>query len=304
LLMDAYLPAGPGPFPGVILIHGGAWKSGSRQDESKVASLLASDGFAAFAVDYRLVSPYPAALHDVEDAVLFIRRHAQEYSLDASRVGAMGFSAGGELAALLGTLGRGDVGAGFRVAAVATWSGPMDLESLLDGGDANIVPLVTAYLGCEPSPRCDLVAHAASPINHIDPTDAPMYLVNSADEIMPLEQATSMKKALEQDGVAADVTVVPGSEHVPLSETTIAGAVSFFTKVFGSGAGVSQTPRAQPDPSLGPGKGGADRGTVTRPGGGSSVVVLVIASVLAAVAGALGYAIWSRRRFRYLGTSR
>jgi acetyl esterase/lipase len=308
LLLDAYVPAGEGPFPGVILIHGGGWKEGSRQDENKVAGFLAADGFVAFAVDYRLinVATYPGALHDVEDAVRFIRQHAKDFSLDPSKLGAMGFSAGGELAGLLGTLGHGSTSTGSRVAAVATFSGPLDLEALLEGNSPDALPLVIGYLGCEPSPACDAIAREASPIDHVDATDAPMYLVNSTAETMPLPQATSMKKALDRAGVTADLTIIPGSQHVPLSESTLAGAADFLSKTLESStSGTSGGPKYQPTATLGPGKvAEGEGGTASARPTSSAGVEVIVASVIAAMAGVLGYVVWNRRRFRYFGPTR
>lgn len=309
LLLDVYIPAGLGPFPGVILIHGGGWKEGSRLDENKVATFLASDGFVAISVDYRLISaaPYPAALHDVQDAVRFIRSHAKEYSVDPSALGAMGFSAGGELAGLLGTVGHGSTSVGSRVSAVATFSGPMNLETLLEGNDPNAQPLVVGYLGCEPSPACDAIARQASPIDHVDASDAPMYLVNSSAEAMPLPQATSMKATLQRVGVTSRVTVVPGSQHVPLSEATLAGAAAFLSTALGStggGTGVGAS-TGGPTASLGPAKfaegAKANLGAHRR---SSFSIELIAAFAVVVVGGALGYAAWTRRRFRYYGATR
>src|SRR5262249_35630047 len=146
LLLDLYLPsAGPGPFPVVVWIHGGAWLTGSRFPAPNAAQLT-SLGFAVASVDYRLTSQagqwgaepviFPAQIHDVKGAVRWLRANAATYNLDPARFGCWGSSAGGHLAALLATSGdvpalEGTVGgnAGFSsaVQACADFFGPTDL---------------------------------------------------------------------------------------------------------------------------------------------------------------------------------
>ncbi len=81
LLADIYLPAGNGPFPGVLYIHGGGWTSGTREQMAKVSKDLASHGFAGMAIDYDMTpqdAHFPAALHQAKEAVRWFRTHASE----------------------------------------------------------------------------------------------------------------------------------------------------------------------------------------------------------------------------------
>src|SRR4051812_34937100 len=147
LKLDFVAPAGPGPHPCVVLLHGGAWKTGSRKDLSTVrmdvgtpgkslAEVLAAKGFATASVGYRLAPKhkFPAQIEDAKTAVRFLRANAAKFHIDPDRIGAMGFSAGGHIAALLGTA---DKSAGFegdlypeqssRVSCVVDFFGPTDL---------------------------------------------------------------------------------------------------------------------------------------------------------------------------------
>ena len=157
LKLDAYLPGSPGPHPGVILIHGGAFRTGGRGWETYLATALVDAGFAAFSVDYRLAPefPFPAAVDDVLAAVAWVRAHAAEYGVDSREIGAIGESAGGHLAAMLAVLGRDPLDTGSRIAAAVSWSGPMDLHALVrDAGDVVTGGLtirddvVEPFLGC------------------------------------------------------------------------------------------------------------------------------------------------------------
>src|SRR4051794_41032458 len=94
LLGDLYTPAGPGIYPALLLIHGGAWKTGSRAAYRYWGPYLARHGYVAFSVDYRLTSPghpmYPQNVHDVKAAVQYLRGMGAAIKVDADRIGVMG----------------------------------------------------------------------------------------------------------------------------------------------------------------------------------------------------------------------
>ena len=105
LKLNIYRPLKPRKLPVVLMIHGGGWSSGSLRMQQSLAVSLSRQGFATVVVEYRL-SPeaiYPAAMDDLSDAVLWIYKHAREYGFDRKRIAVEGCSAGGQLAALLGT---------------------------------------------------------------------------------------------------------------------------------------------------------------------------------------------------------
>src|SRR6185437_14118554 len=91
---DLYLPDGPGPFPAMIVVHGGGWQLGTRAAYQGWGNHLAAAGIALFAVDYRLCKPekktYPEAVHDVRAAVQYVRGAAADLKIDAKRLGLWG----------------------------------------------------------------------------------------------------------------------------------------------------------------------------------------------------------------------
>ena len=141
--LDIYLPeAGMAPYPVVVAIHGGSFKWGDKSD-GQIAPMLSAlgRGYAVVSINYRLMdeAKWPAQLEDAKAAIRFLRAHAVAYELDPNRMAAWGDSAGGELAALLGTTGGVIVSAGSyqsnggqsdRVQAVVDWFGPIDSGAL------------------------------------------------------------------------------------------------------------------------------------------------------------------------------
>src|SRR4051812_33709683 len=141
---DAYWIPHEGLAPAVILIHGGAMAFGKRFDLDKLARSVAEAGYVAFNIDYRLLSydgmnQWPTQLDDVQLLVRWIRANAATYGVDAERIGALGHSAGGLLAAFLGTRETRDnsestlAAYSSRVSCVVDLAGDVDLTiPLLD----------------------------------------------------------------------------------------------------------------------------------------------------------------------------
>ena len=223
-LLDAYVPtADTVKRPVILLVHGGAWRGGDKTNLVAEGMKLAQLGYVAFSVNYRLTPTYayPAAVDDVQAAVRWVRapKQVKTYETDPRRVGALGASAGGHLVGMLATLGQGSRTSGARIRAAVSWSGPMDfnLWPLAQfgreppGGD-DLASDVLSFLGCPTGDPCPN-ATRASPISHVDKTDAPMLLANSTDELVPLAHATTMDAALKAAGVPDQLVVFPGDRH-------------------------------------------------------------------------------------------
>ena len=216
LRLDAYLPSGREMHAAVIFVHGGGFRSGDREHlapgEAPVASVagtFTAAGYAFFSIDYRLTPrfPYPAGARDVGAAVRWVRERAPELGVDPTRLALFGASAGGNLAALVATWGRGSLDRGARVRVAVSWSGPMDL-ALLEPAH----PFVREYLGCRPA-RCPGRYREASPISHVDPSDPPILLANGTTEIVPAAQARAMADRLTAAGVPHELLRIAGARH-------------------------------------------------------------------------------------------
>ncbi|MDH5505651.1 MAG: alpha/beta hydrolase [Anaerolineae bacterium] len=227
LFLDIYYPAMANrSWPVVILLHGGGWSSGDKAGgiAQSYAEPLQQAGFLVAAVNYRL-SPefiFPAHLEDAKCAVRYLRAHAADYNLDADHIGVLGFSAGGHLAALLGTTDRS---AGFddtgsylsrssRVQAVVDISGPTNLRLFCDPG---IVARVFGASSC--NDRDTLFP--TDPASYISADDPPFLIIHgSRDRAVAIEHSYALKESLDEGGVPATLLVVQNAGHsyTPLSE--------------------------------------------------------------------------------------
>src|SRR6266852_5764596 len=104
LLGDLYLPAGAGPFPALVAVHGGGWQAGARNAFQFWGPYLTARGYVLFAISYRLAKKgqkmFPQAVSDVRAGVQFVRGSAAQIKVDPERIGLFGASAGAHLAAL------------------------------------------------------------------------------------------------------------------------------------------------------------------------------------------------------------
>lgn len=212
LLADVYVPEGEGPFPAVLVIHGGGWESGDRDQVKSIAKRVASRGFVAINVTYRLVPTaiFPAQLQDVQQAVLWTRANAQRFHIDPKRIGAFGYSAGAHLAALLGGIGdKPPLGRpGLAIQAVVGGGTPTDLTKSAGGG------LVPRFLGgtVEQKPA---EYRDASPINHVSAGDPPVFLYHGGgDSLVSIDHAEDYEKALQAAGVPTELYVLRGRGHI------------------------------------------------------------------------------------------
>ena len=111
LKLDVAKPAeGDGPFPGVLVIHGGGWRGGNKADVRPILDEFAKRGYVAISPQYRFCPKdhFPAQVHDVKAAVRWLKAHAKDYKVDAGHIGAIGFSAGAHLSMMLGVTSASD----------------------------------------------------------------------------------------------------------------------------------------------------------------------------------------------------
>jgi len=197
LKMDIYSPvdrASPGP--AILYIHGGAWVSGDKQSGTagRYLAEFVESGYLLAAVNYRLAPqyPFPAQIEDVKCAIRFLRAQAERYQIDLERIGVIGASAGGQLAALLGTSddqSGWDVGENLaqssRVQAVVDLFGPTDLTNLFQQDQGR---LARSLFG--PSGASGSILATASPLTYVSADDPPfLFIHGEEDDLVPFSQS-------------------------------------------------------------------------------------------------------------------
>jgi len=216
--LDVYVPTrGEVPRsgrPAILAIHGGGWRGGTKNGYGRGVAKLAQHGYVVVSVDYVLSGPgrptWPDNLNDVREAVRWVRRHARDYTIDPTRIAALGASAGGHLAALLGTNAHGS-DPETSVQAVVDFYGPTDLAQLYKSPGA-VLPL-SLYLGQTPAEAPELYADA-SPLFYTSRDDAPTLIFHGeTDDLVPVTQSADLADRLRSVGVPAKVIVVKGAGH-------------------------------------------------------------------------------------------
>ena len=207
--LDLFLPREKAASrPGVVYVHGGGWRGGTRQQFWRHAAHMATRGFAGACIQYPLAPrhTYPRQLELPQAAVRWLRRRAGELGVDPARIGAVGGSAGGHVVALLGCVDDVQDGVSAKVDSVVAFNGVFDLTSMLTEVAASAVGGLLggdARYGTEGSPLARATAGAA-------PT---LLLHGDADTTVPYAQSVAYHRRLTELGVRAELYTEPGAGH-------------------------------------------------------------------------------------------
>ena len=208
------------PMPVVVFIHGGAWLVGDKEGMQTLR--LARSGYFTVNIEYRLSSEaiFPAQIHDCKCAIRWLRAHAEEYNIDPDRIGVWGPSAGGHLAALLGTSGgvaelEGKGGwqeFSSRVQAVVDFFGPtnfLKMGGTHDDADSPESLLVGGKIADKPE-----MVRMADPITYVTPGDPPFLIIHGEEDgTVPINQSELLHEALKKSGVSVRFVRVKRGGH-------------------------------------------------------------------------------------------
>jgi acetyl esterase/lipase len=236
--------------PGVVLIHGGGWRSGNRELVIPMAQKLSSAGYVTIAVEYRLSTeaPYPAGVYDIKAAIRWMRANASKYRIDSKKIAVYGCSAGGHLAALIGTTNddkkfegnegnnnySSDVQAIIDVDGVLDFFGKGSEEVYKKSGKPSAAHL---WFGVSAKENPE-VWKEAGPINHTGKNTPPILFINSGQPRFHAGRDAMIKK-LNSCNIYSEVHTLEGTLHTfwlfnPWFEKTFNYTLSFLKKTLKS----------------------------------------------------------------------
>lgn len=213
LTLDGHVPEGKGPFPAIILVHGGGWVAGDKQQYiTYIFQPLSDAGFAWFSINYRLAPQFkfPAAVEDVEAAVGWIKANAAKYKVDAKRIVLIGESSGGHLVSFVGARNQ----PGARVDAVVSIYGIHDFISASIAWRPIPVEILQLFGIPAVNAKSAPILIKASPVVYVSKDMPPFLLMHgSNDEDVPYGQSVEMCDAMKNAGAQCDLITIDGAPH-------------------------------------------------------------------------------------------
>lgn len=256
VLARLYRPSGAGPFPAVLQVHGGAWTSKDRTDNSYIAEALARSGILVASVDFRMPpeAAYPASLADINLATRWLKARARDFGTRADWIGGFGTSSGGHqvlLAALrpedpryralpLAEAPAVDARFAFVISGWGVLDPVLRYGLAKKAKNAEMVASHDAFWGSEAamsdgSPPAILAR--GEPV-HLPPA---LLFQGDADEWVPTEAAQGLAAAWRKAGGQAELILYPGAKHgfmtgkpdAPYAAQAIAAMTEFIRKRVG-----------------------------------------------------------------------
>ena len=218
---DLYRPKSFLSAPAVLLIHGGGWTGrDGRWQMNPIAKKLAKKGYVVLNVTYRLAPSwiFPAPVEDLQEAVKWMRLHAEEYGIDPQRIATFGYSAGGYLATMTGLI---DGPKNSNIRAIVAGGAPSDF-TFYPGGD-----LVPQFLG-------GTQREEASSVNYLKPDSPPMFIYHATgDQLVRMEHPEAMVVALRKNRLSYETYWIKDRGHIAaflLPSGSIDAAIQFLDR--------------------------------------------------------------------------
>jgi pectinesterase len=249
LLLDAFYPKKKNKklLPAIIIIHGGGWRTGNKNQHIALAQRLADLGYVCFLPEYRLSTEalFPAAVHDLKASIRWVRAIAKLYKVDTNKIATLGFSAGGQLSALLGSTAylpdfegsEGNQNYSSKVNAV------IDIEGILafihpesgEGDDSKRVSAATNWFGFSKTEKPELWEQGSA-LTYAGKNTPPTLFLNSSVDRMHAGRTDYIAKLLPFN-IYTEVHNFPDSPHgfclfEPWFTPTVQYVDAFLKKVF------------------------------------------------------------------------
>ncbi len=235
-------------YPAVLLVHGGGWRSGDKSQQMPMAKAIASAGFVAASVEYRL-SPeakYPAAIFDIKSAVRWLRANSYKYNIDTSKIAVLGCSSGGHLVSMLGVTNRNPKfeGNGDNLEHSSVVQAVVDIDGVLDftdpaesgkDNDPEKPSVGKLWLGYKYLENPDIWKEA-SPINYVDENSPPFLFINSSIDRFHAGRDLVIEK-LNRYNTYSEIHTFPDTPHPfwffhPWFKPTTQLVIEFLNRIF------------------------------------------------------------------------
>lgn len=242
LTMNIYYPAvkKEGGYPAVLLIHGGGWRSGDKKLQVPMAQQLTAEGYVTAVPEYRLSleAQYPAGIYDIKAAIRWLRAHADKYNIDSDRVAVYGASAGGQLAALVGTTNNNEKleGEGDYSEYSSSVQAIIDVDGVLafKHPDSKEGAMAAEWLGGVYEEATDNW-NEASALTHVGKATPPILFIASSHARFHAGKEDVIK-ILEEYNIYYESYLIPDSPHAfwllkPWFQPTLQYTINFLNKV-------------------------------------------------------------------------
>lgn len=228
--MDLYMPDGKGPFPAVLIIHGGGWIAGDKRGgrEKQTGAILARAGFTCASINYFLkckvasqkwLPGWPQNVYDCKLALRFLNKYADEYKISKGNIGVIGGSAGGHLAMLIGlTSGNKKLepeapykGYSTAVKAIVDLYGIPDISKPIAGSNGNPCGRNWTHHRLANNPE---LFKLLSPITHVTQSSPPIFILHgSGDKVVPLAYSEDLLALLKEKGARYQYKRIDNAPH-------------------------------------------------------------------------------------------
>ena len=245
LKLDIYIPKrnNTETFPAVLLIHGGGWLTGSKENERPMAQQLAMNGYVGITVSYRLGSEatYPAAVNDLKDAIVWAKKHAKKYNINKDKIAVLGASAGAQLATLIGVTPNSPI---FNIDK--QFSNQVQAIVNVDGIVSFIHPEAESESKTGKVSMADIWLNGsknenfknwkeASPLEYVNKNTPPIIFINSSQPRFHAGRDDMVSK-LNGFNIYHEIHIIPNSPHSfwlvhPWFDTTLNYTLNFLNYI-------------------------------------------------------------------------
>lgn len=241
LHFDAFVNTKKKKNPAVIMIHGGGWRSGNKNQMQFIGKEIAAKGYSCFSIEYRLSleAKYPTGVIDVKNAIKFIKDNASKFNVDPNKIAVLGCSSGGQMASLIGTTNDNSLfeDKNFKSKSSSKVNAIIDVDGVLafKHPESSEGDMAAFWLGGK-SDEIPENWKNASALSHTDKNTPPVLYICSS---IPRFHAgrDDMIKILNENKIYNEVQTIPDSPHSfwfynPWFTQTISYSVRFLDKIF------------------------------------------------------------------------